>query len=156
MSPEKKVTSSKKKKKKKKKRKKTKTCLRQNVLQIEQLIDCISAYKSEITFVGLDFEADKSRMYSELRVMMAELYADIDVEFFGVVAATIIDSKENLSQDDIINIKQTIKKEKDMINKRKNKVHEKVRDMRQNYPNIVVNGTGSGSGRNADSILNTN
>ena len=109
-----------------------------------------------MTFIGLDIEADKSRMYSELRVMMAGLYADINVEFFGVVATTIIDSKENLSQDDITNIKQTIKKEKDMINKGKNRVHEKVNDMRQNYSNIVVNGTGAGSGRNTDSVLNTN
>ena len=140
----------------KKKKKEMKTCFRQNVLQIEQLIGCISAYKSKMTFIGLDIEADKSRMYSELRVMMAGLYADINVEFFGVVATTIIDSKENLSQDDITNIKQTIKKEKDMINKGKNRVHEKVKDMRQNYSNIVVNGTGAGSGRNTDSVLNTN
>ena len=32
-------------------------------------------------------------MYSELRVMMAELLADINVEFFGPAATTIINSK---------------------------------------------------------------
>ena len=48
---------------------------------------------------------------------MAELYGDINVEFFDPVATTIVDSKENLSQEDITNIKQTIKKEKDTINK---------------------------------------
>ena len=38
------------------------------------MIDYISAYKSQMTFLGLDFEADKPRMNAEeLRVMMAEL-----------------------------------------------------------------------------------
>ena len=38
------------------------------------MIDCISAYKSQMAFMGLDFEADKPRMNAEeLRVMMAEL-----------------------------------------------------------------------------------
>ena len=62
--------------------------------------------------MGLDFEANKPRMYSELRVKMSELYADVNVEFFGPVATTATDSKENLSQEDIANIKQTIKKRK--------------------------------------------
>ena len=63
--------------------------------------------------MSLDFEANKPRMYSELRVKMGELYADINVEFFGPVATTTAtNSKENLSQEDIVNIKQTIKKRK--------------------------------------------
>ena len=33
----------------------------------------ISAYKSQMAFVGLDFESDTPRMKAELRVMMAEL-----------------------------------------------------------------------------------
>ena len=37
------------------------------------MIDYISAYRSQTTFMGLDFEADKPRMSGELRVMMAEL-----------------------------------------------------------------------------------
>ena len=47
-----------------------KTCFRWNAF----MIDCISAYKSQMAFMGLDFEADKPRMNAEeLRVMMAEL-----------------------------------------------------------------------------------
>ena len=56
--------------------------------------------------------ANKPRMYSELRVKMGELYAHINVEIFGPVATTATDSKENLSQEEITNIKQTIKKRK--------------------------------------------
>ena len=35
--------------------------------------DYISAYKSQMAFMGLDFEDDKPRMNAELTVMMAEL-----------------------------------------------------------------------------------
>ena len=31
------------------------------------MIDYISAYKSQIAFIGLDFEADKPRMKAEFR-----------------------------------------------------------------------------------------
>ena len=37
------------------------------------MIDYISAYKSQMGFMGLDLEADKSRMKVKLRVMMVEL-----------------------------------------------------------------------------------
>ena len=91
--------------------------------------------------MGLKFEADKPRIYSELRVMMGELYTDINIEFFGPVATNIINSKENLMQRNITNIKQTITKDKNMKNKGKNWLHEKVNDMRQNYSKSVVNST---------------
>lgn len=41
---------------------------------------------------------------------MAELYEDINFEFFGPVATTITDSKKIKWQENITNIKQTIKK----------------------------------------------
>ena len=44
-------------------------CFRWNTF----MIDYISAYRSQIAFMRLDFEADKPRMNSEMRVMMAEL-----------------------------------------------------------------------------------
>ena len=37
------------------------------------MIDYILAYKSQMAFMGLDFESDKPRIKAELRVMMAEL-----------------------------------------------------------------------------------
>ena len=37
------------------------------------MINYISAYKCQRTFMGLDFVADKLRMKPELSVMMAEL-----------------------------------------------------------------------------------
>ena len=37
------------------------------------MIDYISAYRSQLAFMWLDFESDKPRVNAELRVMMAEL-----------------------------------------------------------------------------------
>ena len=37
------------------------------------MIDYISAYKLQMAFTGLDFDANKPRMNAELRVMMANL-----------------------------------------------------------------------------------
>ena len=37
------------------------------------MIDYISAYRSQIAFLGLDFEANKPRMNADLIVMMAKL-----------------------------------------------------------------------------------
>ena len=37
------------------------------------MINYISACKSQMTFMRLDFEADKLRMKAQLRVMIAEL-----------------------------------------------------------------------------------
>ena len=37
------------------------------------MIDYILSYKSQMNFMGLDFEADKPRMKAELRVTIVEL-----------------------------------------------------------------------------------
>ena len=37
------------------------------------MVNYISAYKSQIAYMGLDFDSDKPRMNNELRIMMAEL-----------------------------------------------------------------------------------
>ena len=46
-----------------------KTCFRWSAF----MIDYISAYKLQMAFTGLDFDANKPRMNAELRVMMANL-----------------------------------------------------------------------------------
>ena len=37
------------------------------------MIDYISAFKSQMTFMALDFEVEKARMKADLKIMMAEL-----------------------------------------------------------------------------------
>ena len=48
---------------------KEKTCFRWSPCTIEY----ISVYKSQMAYMGLDFESDKPRMKAELRVMAGEL-----------------------------------------------------------------------------------
>ena len=50
-------------------KKEKKTCFRWSPF----MIDFISAYKSQMAFMGLDLESDKPRMKAELRLMMSEL-----------------------------------------------------------------------------------
>ena len=38
------------------------------------MINYILAHKSQMSFMGLDFDADQLKMKAELRVIMAELY----------------------------------------------------------------------------------
>ena len=38
------------------------------------MIDYISAFKSQMTFMALDFEVEKVRMKADLKIMMAELW----------------------------------------------------------------------------------
>ena len=49
--------------------KRKKTCFRWSPF----MIDYISTYKSQMAFMGLDFESDKPIMKAELTVMIAEL-----------------------------------------------------------------------------------
>ena len=47
---------------------------------VEQLIDFLNVYKSEMEFKGLDFDADKCSQYKHLRISMAKLYSCTDPE----------------------------------------------------------------------------
>ena len=42
---------------------------------VEQLIHFLNAYKIEMEFKGLDFDADKCTQYKHLRISMAKLYS---------------------------------------------------------------------------------
>ena len=50
-------------------KKKEKTCFRWSAF----MINYISLYKSQMAFMGLDLEVDKSRMNAKLRAMIAEM-----------------------------------------------------------------------------------
>ena len=45
------------------------------------MIDYISAYKSQMAFVGLGFQADKPRMNAELRVMIGWIVTKIKLNW---------------------------------------------------------------------------
>ena len=53
-----------------------------------------------------------------------------------------------VSDEELKNIKATVKKQREMVNRGRNRIQEKAKDIRQNYSMAVVNGTRSGSGKN--------
>ena len=50
---------------------------------IERLLDSLIDYKTCMSYMNLDFDADKSIQYKELRYKMALKYDDEDVSLFG-------------------------------------------------------------------------
>ena len=120
---------------------------------IEQLIDFLNAYKIEMEFKGLDFDADKCTQYKQLRISMAKLYSCTDPEHpnflcFGPVSVTDVpENFDKLSLEEQEAIKADIKISKDLIAKAHKRVVEKVKEIRQNYSKAVVSGRRSGSGK---------
>jgi hypothetical protein len=120
---------------------------------VEQLIDFLNAYKIEMEFKGLDFDADKCTQYKQLRISMAKLYSCTDPEHpnflcFGPVSVTDVpENFDKLSLEEQEAIKADIKICKDLIAKAHKRVVEKVKEIRQNYSKAVVSGRRSGSGK---------
>eukprot|EP00112_Aurelia_sp_Birch-Aquarium-sp1_P020804 Seg5442.1 transcript_id=Seg5442.1/GoldUCD/mRNA.D3Y31 product="hypothetical protein" protein_id=Seg5442.1/GoldUCD/D3Y31 len=115
---------------------------------IEQLIDSMITYKIEMSYKGLDFDADKPAMYNVLRIRMAELSPDDDsaIHAFGPISK-IPRPSGDLSLQELKSLNATWKKENDLISKGKNRIIEKVKEIRQNFSKAVTSGTRSGSGK---------
>ena len=96
-----------------------------------------------MTYRGLDFDRSKPRMYKELRESMAESYQDVDVKIFGPVNVT--DFNENTKRIDQNKkyIKMIWKKEKELMIRGRNRIIEKVKDIRQSFAKAVTYGTRS-------------
>ena len=126
-----------------------KQVFRWDASQIKKLLDSLLAFKAKMAFKGLDFDADKPRMYSEIRKEMAGLYAKENQDHFGPVELTTLErtDSENLSEEEIYSRREAIKKEKEMISRGKNRIQEKIKEIRQNYSKAVKLGTRSGSGQ---------
>ena len=120
---------------------------------VEQLIDFLNIYKSEMKFKGLDFDADKCSQYKHLRISMAKLYSCTDSEHpnflcFGPVSVPDVPQNfHELSLEEQEAIKADIKVSKDLIAKAHKRVVEKIKEIRQNYSKAVVSGRRSGSGK---------
>lgn len=113
--------------------------------QIEQLINCLISFKSKMLYESLDFDANKPKLYSELRVMMAELNPEKNT-CFGPVTTISFDAS-TLSEEELKEKKEILKKEKSLITKGKNRIQEKVKDIRQKFSKALLSGTRSGSGQ---------
>ena len=78
--------------------------------KIEQLINCLSDYKTEMAYKGLDFDADKPWLYKDIRIQMAQLYSEIDEEMFGPVEITTA-TTQHVSDEELKNIKVIVKRQ---------------------------------------------
>ena len=69
-------------------------------------------------------------MYKELRESMTEIYQDVDVKIFGPANATDFDenTKSNVYQNK--NIETNWKEEKELMIRGRNRIIEKVKDIR--------------------------
>ena len=65
---------------------------------IENLIDCLSSYKSIMEYRSLDFDVDKPAQYKHLRKEMAKLYADEDESLLGPVSQDLPLSDNELDE----------------------------------------------------------
>lgn len=82
-----------------------------------------------MTFKGLVFDADKPKLYSEIRILMAEMSDEHEILFGPVRTSDFDPLQENLSEGEIEEKKAILKKEKDIITKEKNRIQEKVKDI---------------------------
>ena len=95
---------------------------------------------------GLDFDAEKPRMYSDIRSRIAMLYAETEDKMSGPVETTTA-TTQHLSDDELKSIKAATKKQRELITRGRSRILEKIKDIRQNFSRAVVNGTRSGSGK---------
>lgn len=121
---------------------------RWNTDMVENLINCLSSYKSSMEYLSLDFDADKPAQYKYLRIEMAKLYAEQDEELFGPVSLTLpSENIEEFNDEEREQLKKQEAHERDLISKGYHRVVEKVKEIRQNFSKAVVQGTRSGCGK---------
>ena len=79
---------------------------------------------------------------------MAEIYED-DISLFGPVNITTYDHTiyDELNADEVKHIRALNKVEHEQITKGRNRIVEKVKEIRQSFSRAVTSGTRSGSGK---------
>ena len=108
----------------------------------ESLIKCLTSVKADYEFRGLDFESDLVKLYSDVRAKMAEVY---DKNDFGPVEETSM--KGDMTTEDIAKHKLIVSEEKKLIKQGYLCIKEKIKNVRQDYRNTVVQGRRSGRGK---------
>ena len=106
------------------------------------LLENIAAYKVDMEFKGLDFDADRHLQYKYVRENLARKFSD-NSNFFGVESMDKIDFKGK-SEVEIKKMKQEIK---DGMKRGHDRVLEKTKEIRKKFSTAVIAGTRSGSGK---------
>ena len=115
---------------------------------IQNLINCLTAYKAKMEYQAIDFDGDRAAQYKELRTEMAKLYEIEDVTLFGPASLSAPTcSLEDMSKEEKKNFLAKQKKENSEIQKGHQRIQEKVKEIRQNFSKAVTAGRRSGSGK---------
>ena len=120
-----------------KKDKKSRKNFRWDEELIEDLLSSIIDYKTQMSMVCKDFDADKPKLYTDIRIALAKLHPQV----FGPVDESEL---TNLSKEEA---KKVSKAEKELISKGRSRIIEKIKEIRQSFSKAVISGTRSGSGR---------
>ena len=78
---------------------------------------------------------------------MAKIYQDVDAKIFGPVNVTDFNENTKSNVDQNKNIETIWKEEKELMIRGRNRIIEKVKDIRQNFSKAVTTATRSGSGK---------
>ena len=118
--------------------------------KIENLIKCLLEYKTCMAFKNCDWNADKVKLYENVRKSLAKIYED-EPEQFGPVSLST-NPHAGIDDDDVndVDLKEyqiKIKTEKELIKRGYARVQEKVKVLRQKFSEAVTTGRRSGSGQ---------
>ena len=113
---------------------------------IESMIESMKDYKSICEFNAIDFNADKVKLYEEIRKAMASKYSA--ETFFGPVEVCSPEKPvKDMTTEEYSTYKARHNKEAETVKTGYNRIKEKVKSIRQDYSRAIVSGTRSGSGR---------
>ena len=113
---------------------------------VQDLIKCLLNYKTRLSYDGLDFDADRPLQYREIRKAMVKIYDE--VAFFGPVDVSVSAVPlQELSKEEKELFHKQRKQENDLITKGHGRIHQKIKEIRQNFSKAVTSGTRSGSGK---------
>ena len=111
---------------------------------INDLIDALKNYKSVSEYNSIDFNADKVKLYEEVRKLMAVSHR----ESFGLAMATApAKPTKDMSKSEYDHYKKNYDREMDEIKIGYKRVKEKIKSIRQDYSKAVTTGRRSGSGK---------
>ena len=114
-----------------------------NEEKVLALLDSLIAYKTEMDFKGLDFQADLVLCYSKIRERMAGNFAVSD---FGPQCMPVKDTDSMDTQDLVV-----YKRKRQQMEKCKkegyNRIRSKIKELRSGYKLAVDKGSRSGSGK---------
>jgi hypothetical protein len=121
--------------------------------KVNNLIRCLANYKSQLEFNNCDFNADKVKQYEEVRVAMAKIYHKDPSQFgpVSVLSSPLIGVSDALLTEEQKREKVKLKKQQDedkkFIKRGYQRIHEKLKDIRQNFSIAITSGRRSGSGK---------